>query len=273
VQAPRIEREAPSRDAPSVAQAVTFDSVSVAFRAENSGQPLRVLSDLSFDVPAGQFLALIGASGCGKTTILNLVAGLVTHNSGEVMVLGAPPRVGRADVGYMLARDALLPWRTARQNIELGLELRGVGRRERHDRSAELLDRVGLASASDSYPLELSQGMRQRVALARTWATDPDLLLMDEPFAALDAQTRTSISDEFLRIWDDELQRKTVLFVTHDLSEALFLADRIITIGRGRIGLDVAVPYGRPRDRAQLLQLAEYQQLYSAIEQELVRSR
>jgi NitT/TauT family transport system ATP-binding protein len=245
--------------------------VSVDFTSGRAGVR-RVVSNLSLEIPRGQFVALIGANGCGKTTILNLVSGLVRPTVGDVTVEGEPPRVGRADVGYMFARDALLPWRTALQNVELGLELRGLERRARRERAAAILERLRLAAAVNKYPAELSQGMRQRVALARTWATDPELLLMDEPFAALDAHTRSSVRDQFLDIWDNELQRKTVLFVTHDLTEALLLADRIVTIAHGTIRSDVAVPYGRPRDQRELIMRSEYGNLYDALQRDLTIS-
>ncbi|MGW6659582.1 ABC transporter ATP-binding protein [Rhodococcus sp. NPDC055024] len=249
--------------------AVQLTNVDLVFTQK--GSPSRkILSNLTFEAPSGQFVALIGASGCGKTTILNLVSALMTPTAGTVSVFGRPPQVGRADVGYMFARDALLPWRTARQNVELGLEIRGVSRKDRKDRATALLEKVHLGPAMDKYPAELSQGMRQRTALARTWATSPELLLMDEPFAALDAQTRTSVRDGFLEIWDDEDQRKTVLFVTHDLSEALVLADRIVTIAHGKILTDVIVPFDRPRDQRDLLGMREYQELYDRLAGDLI---
>jgi NitT/TauT family transport system ATP-binding protein len=263
----------PSDLLPQVRQpAVEFRSVSIEFRVPGS-PPNRVLADLSLDVPTGQLLAIIGASGCGKTTMLNLVSGLVTPTGGEVTVLGEAPRVGRADIGFMFARDALLPWRTARQNVELGLELQRQSRLTRHQQALQLLDLVHLSSAVDRYPGQLSQGMRQRVALARTWATDPELLLLDEPFAALDALTRTSVRDVFLDIWDNELHRKTVLFVTHDLTEALMLADRVITIARGSVQSDVEVPYGRPRDQRELMARTDYQALFDTLRQDLTVSQ
>jgi NitT/TauT family transport system ATP-binding protein len=248
--------------------AVAARSISIEFGTDDAA-PHRVLADLSVDVPIGQFVAVIGASGCGKTTMLNLVSGLLKPTSGDVAVLGHPPRAGRADVGYMFARDALLPWRTARQNVELGMELHRHSRRERRARAGQLLDRVHLSGAADRYPAELSQGMRQRVALARTLATDPDLLLMDEPFAALDAQTRSAVRDEFLRIWDNEVRRKTVLFVTHDLTEALLLADRIVTVANGKVGTDVYVPFDRPRSQRALMKCTDYQDLYDTIQADL----
>jgi NitT/TauT family transport system ATP-binding protein len=241
---------------------VILRSVSVRF----GSSPLPVLNDLSLAVPRGQFVAVVGASGVGKTTILNAVSGLVPAESGDIRVFGRPPRAGRPDVGYMFARDALLPWRTAFRNVELGLEFQG---RVAHDRTLRMLELVRLSAAAGKYPSELSQGMRQRVALARTLAGDPEVLLMDEPFAALDALTRSSIRDMFLDIWDNQTHRKTVLFVTHDLTEALVLADRVVTIAGGCVRTDAMVPYGRPRDPMVLAARADYRALYDQLHADL----
>ena len=209
---------------------------------------MMALDHVSFDVPRGQFLALVGASGCGKTTILNMAAGLIQPVAGSVMVNGERLLKPSRRTGYMFARDGLLPWRSARSNLEVGLELRGVPPEERARRGTALLEMIGLVSFANAYPWQLSQGMRQRVALARTLAIDPDTLLMDEPFAALDAQTKLMLQAEFLRVW--ERDRKTVLFVTHDLAEAVALADRVIVLTRrpGRIQADIAIDLPRPRD-------------------------
>jgi NitT/TauT family transport system ATP-binding protein len=186
-------------------------------------------------------ICIVGPSGCGKSTILNLVAGLLTPEAGHIDFGGATrAAIASHHIGYMLARDSLLPWRTARANVELALEIRhkqGVDRNARHARAEELLALVGLEKSGALYPRQLSQGMRQRVAIARTLACDPEIFLMDEPFGALDAQTRRLIHEEFLRIW--LISRKSVLFVTHDLMEALVLGDRVIVIN-GRPGTIVA---------------------------------
>ncbi|MGW4945403.1 ATP-binding cassette domain-containing protein [Actinoplanes sp. NPDC004185] len=250
---------------------VRFRSVSVEFALRGS-PPHRVLSDFSMTIPRGQFVAIVGASGAGKSTMLNVVSGLTPITSGDITVFDGPPRAGRADVGHMFARDALLPWRTARRNVELGLELRNRAAQVRHERARRLLDLVQLSAAADRYPAQLSQGMRQRVALARTLASDPELLLMDEPFAALDALTRASVRDMFLDIWDNEEHRKTVLFVTHDLTEALVLADRVVTVADGRVRTDVEVPYGRPRDQRTLLARADFRALYDRLQADLAEA-
>lgn len=209
------------------------------------------LQDLDLSIPTGQFVSLVGASGCGKTSLLNLFAGLATPTSGTVSVDGQVPRPGQATTGYMFARDGLLPWRTTRRNIELGLENSGMATTDRRQRARELLELVGLAGFERAYPRQLSQGMRQRAALARTLAPAPSMLLMDEPFAALDAQTKLSLQMEFLRIWESapDGTRQTVVFVTHDLQEALLLADRIVVMlpRPGRIAEDRVVDLPRPR--------------------------
>lgn len=210
------------------------------------------LDNVDLDVPAGQFVALVGASGCGKTTLLNMVAGLVQPTSGSIALDGTRPKLANLDIGYMFARDALLPWRSARRNVELPLEVRGWSRDRRKARAEEMLDLVGLKAKASQYRLQLSQGMRQRVALARTLAAHPSTLLMDEPFAALDARTKLTLQAEFLRIWEaqrDEGEKLTVLFVTHDLNEAVLLADRVVVMlpHPGRIAADLLIDLPRPR--------------------------
>ena len=209
---------------------------------------IRAVWDIDLEIPASQFVCLVGPSGCGKTTLLGMIAGLETAREGVVALDGEPVRTTSPDVAYMLARDALLPWLTARDNVELGLRVRGVAKSERRRRSEEWLRRVGLAEFDRSNVLRLSQGMRQRVAIARTLAMNPKCILMDEPFAALDAQTRVLVQQEFVRLW--ERDRQTVVFVTHDLAEAILLGDRIILMSKrpGRIVADMPVAIPRPRN-------------------------
>jgi NitT/TauT family transport system ATP-binding protein len=232
----------------------------VEFRDPSGGAPRRVLNDVSLDIREGEFVALVGKSGSGKTTLLNVLSGLVELTSGTVDVLGTSPRQARDSVGYMFARDALLPWRTARKNVEFGLEIRRVDRQRRRELSRRYLDLVGITeSASKLWPWQLSQGMRQRVALARTWALEPRLLLLDEPFSALDAHTRESVQQEFLRLWEEH--KRTVVFVTHDLSEAIVLADRVVLIGESRIVADVSIDFERPRDIEDVSMTPEFQSI------------
>lgn len=201
--------------------------------------------NLSITGKRGELLVLVGHSGCGKTTALNLMGGLIHPTTGSVSVLGTTPANARSEMGYMFARDALYPWRTARRNVELGMEIAHVAKAERHERAMEMLAKVGLEAQADRYPWQLSQGMRQRVALARTWVMKPAMILMDEPFSALDAQTRDVVRDEFLNVWGQE--RQTVVFVTHDLNEALLIADRVVAMRAGEIVVDMKVELDRPR--------------------------
>jgi NitT/TauT family transport system ATP-binding protein len=226
-------------------------NVSVDFTTPE-GESRRILHDVSLSIGTGELLVLIGRSGCGKTTVLNLFSGLVAPSGGEVEILGTSPAAARNRLSYMFARDALLPWRTAVRNVELALEVRGIARDIRRRSAREMLDGVGLGDHADHYIWQLSQGMRQRVALARTWVGSPEVLLLDEPFAALDAQTRLSVQARFLELW--ALDRKTVIFVTHDLNEAVVLADRIVVMGAGRIIDDIEVRFPRPREVTALME-------------------
>lgn len=243
--------------------AVALDHVTVTFDAENATGGTTVLDDLSLTVRPGELLVVVGKSGCGKTTVLNLLAGLVEPTGGTVTLLGESPRRAQNKVAYMFARDALLPWRTAIRNVEFALELRRprLSRKDRRRAAADYLDVVGLGHCHNLYPWQLSQGMRQRVALARTWAIDPALLLMDEPFAALDAQTRADVQTEFLEIWAS--QRKSVLFVTHDLTEAILLADRIVLVDHGRIAAEHDVDIPRPRSAESIALDDRFRSIYA----------
>jgi len=230
---------------------VSIKNLTQRFPGRQGGTFLAV-EDVSFKMARGEFVAVIGPSGCGKSTALNVLAGVFPPTEGVAAIGGVPVAGPRPDVGYMIARDALLPWRRARQNVEFFLENRGVSRKERRARAESLLESMGLGDFKDAYPHQLSQGMRQRVSLARTLAPNPNLLLMDEPFSALDAQTRRDVQEWFLEIWERE--HKTVLFVTHDLEEAILLADRVVVMtGQpGRIHLERTVPLPRPRGKLAL---------------------
>lgn len=230
--------------------------------AVSFGQARNALSGVDLDVRRGEFVALIGASGCGKTTLLNVIAGLVPASGGTVSVRGRPPSAGRGDICYVLARDALLPWRTVMGNVQYGLELSGVGRGERERRAAAYVEKVGLGNYRDFYPSKLSQGMRQRVSLARAFAVDRGLYLMDEPFSALDSQTKLLLHDQLLSLW--ESSGATVVFVTHDIGEALTLADRVIVMSKKGTGVVEEIPVDLPRPRsADALQAdARYHDLY-----------
>jgi len=208
--------------------------------------PVPALADVSLALRDGEFCALIGPSGCGKTTLLHILAGLLAPTAGAVTV---PRRAnGRLPTALVFQGVSTFPWFTVLENVEYGLRLLGVDRRRRRERALRHLEQVGLAAFRDAYPSQLSEGMRQRVSLARALAVDPDVLLMDEPFANLDEQNRLLLQDELLRLW--QASRTTVLFVTHSLDEALRLADRVVvmTARPGRIKTEVPVPFPRPRD-------------------------
>jgi NitT/TauT family transport system ATP-binding protein len=208
---------------------------------------LSVIEDLSLDIHEREFLCIVGASGCGKTTLLNVVAGLISPSAGDVQMDGKPIRTAGPDRAMVFQEDAVFPWYTVRQNLEYGLRVT----RAPHARRDEIVNRylrlVGLEESHHVYPRELSGGMRKRVDVARAMTLDPQVLLMDEPFAALDVLTKEHLQVEFLKLWS--AARMTVLFVTHDLEEALFLADRVVVMSRrgGRIRQIVSVPFERPR--------------------------
>ena len=227
--------------------------------------PVEVLRPTTTRVQSEQFVALLGPSGCGKTTVLNMVAGLIRPTAGAVTLDGREPSLGDADVGYLLARDALLPWRTALDNVALPLQVRGVGRRERERLARGVLEEVGLGNFVDAYPSQLSHGMRQRVAVARTLVVEPSTLLMDEPFSALDAQTRLGLQQKFLQLW--ERVRCTVLFVTHDLTEAILMADRVVVFSArpGEIRADFPVELERPRSLVDLQGTDQFHGLFRRI--------
>lgn len=232
-----------------MAPAVELTDVTLIFGGDRpDDEPVLAVHEIDLSIPAGQFVAVVGPSGCGKTTILNMLAGLIRPTVGSVKRHGVEVDGPSRDIGYMLARSALSPWRTARKNVELGLEIRGIAKGERRERSMDLLRTLGLEQFANSFPSQLSQGMNQRVAIARTLAIDPDLWLMDEPFGALDAQTRLKVQAEFIRLWEGA-ESKTVIFVTHDLEEAVLLADRVIvmTARPGRIKSDTIIDLPRPR--------------------------
>ncbi|MFS3130550.1 ABC transporter ATP-binding protein [Nocardioides sp. Bht2] len=215
-------------------------------------EPTLAIDNVSLDIAEGEFIALVGPSGCGKTTLLNLVAGLVPSQTGEITVRGLPVNKPSRDVGYISARDSLLPWRSAESNVCYGLEVRGVPKKERRERARAALDQVGLAGFEKAYRSQLSQGMRQRVAIARTLATEPELLLLDEPFSALDQQTKLLLENAFIDIW--EKNHRTVLMVTHDIEEAVAMADRVVMLSHrpGHVIADIKVDLPRPRDAAEI---------------------
>jgi len=212
-----------------------------------NSERVEVLKDFDLDVREGEFLSILGPSGCGKSTYLNILAGLARKSGGTLNIDGKPLQGINRNQGVVFQGYALLPWRTVLDNIAVGLEIRGVGKAERREQAREYLDLVGLTGFASRYPHELSGGMRQRVVIARSLVYKPDVLLMDEPFAALDAQTRETLQDELLRIWS--LHKKTIVFITHSLDEAIFLSDRVavMTPRPGRIKEIIDIDLPRPR--------------------------
>jgi NitT/TauT family transport system ATP-binding protein/sulfonate transport system ATP-binding protein len=225
---------------------ITITGLSHSF--EGPRGPIKVLEEVDLSISGGEFCALLGPSGCGKTTLLNVIGGFVEPAAGEVLA-GSQPIVGPGpDRGVVFQSYALFRWLTVQQNVEFGLKILGVGRRARSERARQYLSLVGLDDFRSHYPYQLSGGMKQRVAIARALASDPAVLLMDEPFAALDAQMRELMQEELLKIWDKT--RKTIVFVTHSVDEATFLATRICVMtarpGRVKRLIDVALPHPRP---------------------------
>jgi NitT/TauT family transport system ATP-binding protein len=212
------------------------------------GTGYTALRDVDLVIRPHRFVALVGPSGCGKSTSLGLIAGLDVPTSGTVTVRGKPVAGISDGVGFLFQRDALLPWKTVRENVGLPLLLRGVPKAEAQERTADFISRVGLRGFEGLYPHELSGGMRKRVALAQTLVYDPEILLMDEPFSALDVQTRNLMEDELLALWQGS--GKTVIFVTHDLEEAIALADEVVvmTAGPARVKATYDVDLPRPRN-------------------------
>ena len=211
------------------------------------GQDLVALRGFDLAVEPGTFLVLLGRSGCGKSTLLNLLAGLTPATSGQIRYQGQELTGPRTQIGYLTQHDTLMPWRDVRRNVEMPMELRGEPKKGRSEAAQALIERVGLAGYERHYPRELSGGMRRRASLARMLAGQPETLLLDEPFSALDAQLRAELQNDLLRLWSGS--GRSVVFVTHDIDEALILADRVVVLGAlGRILLDQQVDLARPRD-------------------------
>jgi len=234
----------------------------------NNGGVIEAVAHVNFDVSENDFVCIVGPSGCGKSTLLRMVAGLETITSGRITYRGEDVSKPRKEIGMVFQEYSLLPWRNVIDNVALGPEFLGVPRQERYDKAMDYLRIVGMEAFSHSFPHELSGGMRQRVAIIRALANDPDVLFMDEPFGALDAHTRILLQKELLRIWENH--RKTILFVTHSVDEAIYLADRIMVMSArpGRIIDIIDVNMDRPRHRSDPIygQLAE--QILAVLERE-----
>jgi NitT/TauT family transport system ATP-binding protein len=240
---------------------------------DRGGELRKVIDRITISIADGEFVCIVGASGCGKTTFIRCIAGLLRAEAGEVRIDGKMVTRPGPERGFVFQSDALMPWRTVMQNVLFGLEVRGRKPSETNAVGQKLLNLVGLTGFEGHYPNELSGGMRQRVNLARALAIEPQVLLMDEPFASLDAQTREIMQSELLKIWAKE--RKTVLFITHQIDEAIYLADRVLVFSHrpGRIAADIRIPFARPRELAlkRRPEFVEYvDQVWKLIEEEVV---
>lgn len=234
---------------------IEIDQLTKSF-IDNDQREFHALGPVDLSINAGEFVCIVGPSGCGKSTLLRILAGLDTPSEGTMKIY-ADDTSNRPVNSMVFQGDSTFPWLTVHENVEYGLKMRGVAFRTREQVVARMLQTVGLAGFAESYPYQLSGGMRQRVALARAFANDPQLLLMDEPFGALDAQNRIILQDELLQIWEqtsDGVQRKTILFVTHSIDEAIVLADRVLVMSSvpGRIKATIPIPFARPRQTYEL---------------------
>ena len=242
-----------------------LSNVYLAFVNGSTGKASLALEDVSLQIMDGEFCTIVGPSGCGKSTILNLLSGIVAPSDGTVTFRGAPVRGINTDAGYVTQDDNLLPWRTLKSNVEIALEFHGVPAKERAARSAELIERVGLSGFEGHYPAQLSGGMRKRASIIRTLIYDAHMILMDEPFGPLDAQTRLVLQNDLLALW--ERMRRTVLFVTHDLVEAIALSDRIVVMSArpGRIKKTYRVDLPRPRDVYHIHEVPGFDDIYDQL--------
>ncbi|TFZ08075.1 ABC transporter ATP-binding protein [Ramlibacter humi] len=247
--------------------ALELQDITVTFRSKDDpGQRYTAVADTTLRVGAGEFVSVVGPTGCGKSTLLNIGAGLLQASSGQVRVFGEPLTGINRRAGYMFQAEALMPWRSALANVMVGLQYRGVPEADARDQARSWLARVGLSGFEDRYPHQLSGGMRKRTALAQVLALDPDIILMDEPFSALDIQTRQLMENEVLALW--AAKRKAVLFITHDLDEAIAMSDRVVVLSAGpathpigEFGIDLP----RPRDVAEVRNQPRFVQLHADI--------
>lgn len=247
--------------------ALSLEGITCTFVSrEGGGQRYTAVRDTTLSVAPGEFVSVVGPTGCGKSTLLNVGAGLLAPSDGQVRVFGEPLQGINARAGYMFQGEALLPWRSALDNVTAGLDFAGVPRDEARQRGQEWLRRVGLGGFEDRYPHQMSGGMRKRVMLAQTLIRDPDIILMDEPFSALDIQTRQLMENEVLDLW--MAKRKAVLFITHDLDEAIAMSDRVVVLSAGPgthpIG-EFAIDLPRPRDVAEVRTHPRFVELHAAI--------
>ncbi|MES2191127.1 MAG: ABC transporter ATP-binding protein [Pseudomonadota bacterium] len=246
--------------------ALALEGISCTFRSKDSAQGYTAVGDTTLRVNAGEFVSVVGPTGCGKSTLLNIGAGLLPPTLGSVKVFGETLQGINTRAGYMFQTEALMPWRSAIDNVMVGLEYRGIPDVEARAQAQAWLERVGLGGFGDRYPHELSGGMRKRTALAQVLALDPDIILMDEPFSALDIQTRQLMENEVLELW--AAKKKAVLFITHDLDEAIAMSDRVVVLSAGPathpMG-EFVIDLPRPRDVAEVRTQPRFVELHKQI--------
>jgi NitT/TauT family transport system ATP-binding protein len=237
------------------------------FPAPRRESAVKVLDDITLEIAEGSFVSIVGPSGCGKSTMLRFISGLSAPTAGRVEICGDRVSGVRRDVGFIFQQDALLPWRTIGQNVQLGLKFRRVPRAAARDQAADWLTRFGLAGKGQMYPHQLSGGQRKRTSIAATLSYQPRLLLMDEPFSSLDIQTRDLIESDILQAWSESAERQTIVLVTHDLEEAIALSDRVVVMSRGpgRVIADYKISLPRPRDIFEVRAEAEFREYYQLI--------
>jgi NitT/TauT family transport system ATP-binding protein len=249
------------------AAALQLTDVSCTFISRDApGQRYTAVRDVNLTVNAGEFVSVVGPTGCGKSTLLNMAAGLLMPSTGQVQVFGQPLTGVNARAGYMFQAESLMPWRTAEANVMAGLLFRGMPEEQARQQAQEWLRRVGLGAFGDRYPHQMSGGMRKRASLAQTLVLDPDIILMDEPFSALDIQTRQLMENEVLDLWQSK--KKAVLFITHDLDEAIAMSDRVVVMSAGpgsRPMGEFAIDLERPRDVAEVRVTPRFVELHQAI--------
>lgn len=249
------------------AHTIELQDVACTFVSKDApGQRYTAVDNVSLTVGEGEFVSVVGPTGCGKSTLLNMAAGLLTPSKGTVRIYGEPLQGINHRAGYMFQAESLMPWRTALQNVMAGLEFRGVDALQAQDQAQDWLRRVGLGAFGDRFPHQMSGGMRKRASLAQTLVMDPDIILMDEPFSALDIQTRQLMENELLALWQSK--KKSVLFITHDLDEAIAMSDRVVVLSAGPAARPMGefiIDLPRPRDVAEIKMTPRFLELHKAI--------
>lgn len=242
---------------------LTIQNVSKTYFDPYAGANVTAVHDISLKVNQGEFISIVGPSGCGKTTLLNMIAGFLPISGGSINIDDKPIKGPGADRGVVFQTFALFPWKTVSENVGFGPRMRGLPKKECDQIALEFLSLVGLEHVAQKYPNELSGGMQQRVGVVRALANNPDVLLMDEPFASVDAQTRMTLQEELTKIWQE--RRPTILFITHDVAESVFLADRVVVLSKGRVLEDMPIQLQRPRVWENLIEDDTFKALSSQV--------